>query len=267
MAKFLPCLLLLLSCFGTAAASAPRVVTLAPNLTELAFAAGITPVGVSAYSDYPPAAEKIEQVANWQGINTERIIGLRPDVVLAWRDGNPQRQVDQLKAFGIKVEWIEPATVSEMIAGVRQLKAWSPQPEKAEQEAQLLQKQWEALQQRYASQPKKAVFLQFGMQPLFTASRNTLQNEILQVCGGENIFADSRVAWPQVSREQVLMRHPEVVVIGGDPQRVPAIKAFWHPQLNVRVIPVKDDWFSRPGPRIMLAAQQLCSQLHPEQTP
>lgn len=267
MAKFLPALLLLLSCYGVAAASPPRVITLAPNLTELAFAAGITPIGVSAYSDYPPEAEKIEQVANWQGINTERIIGLRPDVVLAWRNGNPQRQVDQLKAFGIKVEWIEPATVSEMIASVRQLKAWSPQPEKADQEARRLQKQWQTLQTRYASLPRKAVFLQFGMQPLFTASRNTLQNDILRVCGGENIFADSRVAWPQVSREQVLMRHPAVVVFGGDRQRIPAIEAFWQPQLSAKVIAVRDDWLSRPGPRMMLAAQQLCRQLHPEQKP
>jgi len=253
--------LLLLYC--TAAAAAPRVITLAPNLTELAFAAGITPVGVSAYSDYPPAAVNIEQVANWQGINVERILSLKPDVVLAWREGNPQRQVEQLAAFGIKVIWLAPKTVNEMIASLRSLKSWSPQPQKAEQEAAQLQQQWNGLKQRYKNASPVSVFLQFGQQPLFTASRNTLQNEIIELCGGKNIFADSRVPWPQVSREQVLMRHPQAIVTGGEATKIAAINAFWQPQLNARVIVIKDDWLSRPGPRIIQAAQQLCSELQP----
>lgn len=258
--------LLLLACFSSLAA-APRVVTLAPSLTELAFAAGITPVGVSAFSDYPPAASRLEQVANWQGINTERILALKPDVVLAWREGNPQRQVDQLAAFGIHVVWIDPASISQIVASLRQLKAWSPAPERADRAADALLQQQQALRQRYAALPKKKVFLQFGQHPLFTASGKTLQNEILQLCGGENIFADSRVAWPQVSREQVLMRKPVAIVAGGDAKQIAQVEAFWRPQLTVTTIAVNDDWFSRPGPRILLAAQQLCSQLHPEQQP
>ena len=72
--------------------AAPRVITLSPANTELAFAAGITPVGVSSYSDYPPEAAKIEQVSSWQGMNLERIVALKPDLVLAWRGGNAERQ-------------------------------------------------------------------------------------------------------------------------------------------------------------------------------
>lgn len=257
MAKLFVFLLLL--CFGAAAAT-PRVITLAPNLTELAFAAGIEPVGVSAYSDYPPAAVNIERVANWQGINVERILSLKPDVVLAWREGNPQRQVDQLSAFGIKVIWMAPTTVSEMINSVRELKAFSPRPQQAEQQAARLQQLWETLRQRYRNLPKVPVFLQFGQRPLFTASRHTLQNEIVELCGGENIFADSRVPWPQVSREQVLMRHPAVIITGGDPA---AVRTFWQPQLNAQVIVINDDWLSRAGPRIIQAARALCGQMHP----
>ncbi|WP_437125106.1 vitamin B12 ABC transporter substrate-binding protein BtuF [Erwinia papayae] len=264
MLKVINALWLLLLCCTAAANSAPRVITLSPALTELAFAAGITPVGVSSYSDYPPEAGGIQQVASWQGINTERIIGLKPDVVLAWRGGNPQRQVDQLKAFGIRVEWLDATTFSEMIASLLSLKKWSLQPEKAEQEAHRLQQYRDLLQQRYAGLAKKTVFLQFSQQPLFTASRHTLQNEILQLCGGENIFANSRIPWPQVSREQVLIRHPQVIVFVGEPQRVSSVEAFWQPQLSVTAIALKDDWFSRPGPRILLAAQQLCHALHPE---
>lgn len=108
--------------------AAPRVITLSPGNTELAFAAGITPVAVSAWSDYPPAAKSIEQVANWQGINLERIVALKPDLVIAWQGANAQRQVGQLSALGIHVLWLDPQNVSQVADAIRHLAAWSPPP-------------------------------------------------------------------------------------------------------------------------------------------
>jgi len=256
--RFLPLLLLWLACAATAA---PRVVTLAPNLTELAFAAGITPVGVSAFSDYPPAAQQIREVANWQGINTEKLLALKPDVVLAWRGGTPQRQADQLQSLGVKVVWLAPDSIAELVSSLRQLSAYSPHPQQAEQAADRLQQQFDDLRQRYARQQPKPVFMQFGLRPLFTAAGHTLQNDVLQLCGGENIFADARVPWPQVSREQVLVRQPRAIVIPGDDAQAQQVAQFWHPQLAAPVIAINDDWLSRAGPRMILAAQKLCSQL------
>lgn len=264
MAKPLWLFGLLLFC-GSLFATAPRVITLAPHLTEMAFAAGITPVAVSDWSDYPPAAKTLEQVANWQGIKVERILALKPDVVLAWRGGNPQRQIDQLKQLGVHVEWIDPGSLDEMADAVASLRRWSPQPQQALDAAQQLQQQVKALRQRYAALPAVPVFLQFGQQPLFTAARDTLQNDIITLCAGKNVFADSRVSWPQVSREQVLMRHPQAIVIGGSAAQAKHIARFWQPQLDVPVIAINDDWLSRPGPRMLLAAKQLCAALHPAQ--
>jgi len=266
MAKRLVILLLWLASAAAIAAEPPRVVTLAPNLTELAFAAGITPVGVSDYSDYPPAAKNIEHVASWQGINTERLLRLKPDVVVAWRGGTPLRQIEQLQALGIQVVWLDPNSIAQLVASLRQLADWSPQPQQADRAAGELQQQFDALRQRYAQPQRKRVFLQFGSKPLFTAADNTLQNEILQLCGGENIFADSRVPWPQVSREQVQARQPQAIVITGDAAGARRTEQFWQPQLNVPVLTVNDDWFSRAGPRSILAAGQLCRQLQPERT-
>ena len=148
MAKtLLFCWLLLLS--GSLLASPPRVITLAPHLTELAFAAGITPIAVSAWSDYPPQAKQIEQVADWQGIRTERILQLKPDLVLAWRGGNPQRQIAQLQQLGVPVKWIDPRTLDEMIAALADLGHWSPRPEQAARAARQLHQQAAALRQRY----------------------------------------------------------------------------------------------------------------------
>ena len=265
MLKSIIALLLSLSCVATAA-TAPRVITLAPNLTELAFAAGITPVGVSDYSDYPPEAKTLPHVANWQGINTERLLSLKPDIVLAWRGGTSLRQIEQLQSLGIKTVWLEPASIIQLTDSLRQLAIWSPNPQQAQQKADELEQQFRSLRQHYQQPQKKAVFLQFGLQPLFTSAQQTLQNDIVQLCGGENIFADSPVPWPQVSREQVLARHPQAIIVPGDTSHATTVATFWKPQLNVPVITVNDDWFSRAGPRIILAAQQLCAQLQPERT-
>ncbi|MFD1804040.1 vitamin B12 ABC transporter substrate-binding protein BtuF [Mixta tenebrionis] len=264
MANRLLALLALWICSGLAlAAGAPRVITLAPHLTELAFAAGITPVAVSAWSDYPPEARQIEQVANWQGIKVERILALKPDLVLAWRGGSPQRQIDQLQALGIKVAWLDPDSVAGLSGALRQLAPWSPQPALAQQAADRLAARFNALRARYADSAPRRVFLQFGLQPLFTAARNTLQNQLLTLCGGENIFADSAAPWPQVSREQVLTRHPALIIVPGDEQAAARALNFWQPQLKATVVAIPEDWLSRAGPRSVLAAEKLCQALHP----
>ena len=252
----------------SAALGAQRVISLAPHTTELAYAAGMGDVLVaaSAWSDYPPAARKLEQVANWQGLNVERILALKPDLILAWRGGNPQRQLDQLAAFGIPIRYIDPVSIEDLAGSLDTLAAYSPHPEQARQAAQDIRRRAAALRKRYASRPPVPVFIQFGTQPLFTAGRQTLQNEILGLCNARNIFADSPVPWPQVSREQVIIRKPRYIVTVGDDSRIPQVKAFWQPQLAVPVITLDDNWFSRSGPRILLAAEKLCRALAPADT-
>ncbi|MDX6020700.1 vitamin B12 ABC transporter substrate-binding protein BtuF [Scandinavium sp. V105_16] len=241
--------------------AAPRVITLSPANTELAFAAGITPVGVSSFSDYPPEAAGIEQIASWQGMNLERIVALKPDIVLAWRGGNAERQVNQLSALGIKVMWVETGSVEHIASTLQQLAAWSPHPQQAKQAAQSLRESFAQLKQQYAHSRKKTVFLQFGTHPLFTSNKDSIQNEIIEACGGTNVFADSRVPWPQVSREQVLARQPQAIVTAGSQAEVSKIEQYWRGQLKIPVIPVNSDWFERASPRIILAAKQLCTAM------
>lgn len=241
--------------------AAPRVITLSPANTELAFAAGITPVGVSSFSDYPPEAAHIEQIASWQGMNLERIVALKPDLVLAWRGGNAERQVNQLTALGIKVMWVETGSVEQIANTLQQLAAWSPNPQQAKQVALSLREDFAELKRENAHNRQKTVFLQFGTAPLFTSNKDSIQNEIVEACGGRNIFADSRVPWPQVSREQVLARQPQAIVTAGNEAEVSKIEQYWRGQLKIPVIPVNSDWFERASPRIILAAKQLCTAM------
>lgn len=260
-------MLLLLMLTIPAAWAANRVISLAPHTTELAYAAGMGDVlvGVSAWSDYPPDAKKIQQVASWQGLNVERILALKPDLILAWRGGNPQRQLDQIASFGIPIIYIDPLSIADLASSLDNLARYSPHPEQARQAATSLRQQVADLKKQYAGNAQVRVFLQFGAQPLFTAGKQTLQSQILALCGARNIFDDSPVPWPQVSREQVIIRKPQLIVTTGDVTRIPVIKAFWQPQLTVPVIALNEDWFNRSGPRILLAAKQLCQAL--AQTP
>lgn len=101
--------------------------------------------------------------------------------------------MNQLTAPGIKVIWVDAVTIEQVADALRQLAAWSPKPEQAKQAAQTMLDDYALLKSRYANKPKKRVFLQFGANPLFTSGKGSIQHEVLEVCGGENIFAGSRV--------------------------------------------------------------------------
>lgn len=259
--------LLLLACIAIPAVAAQksRVISLSPANTELAYAAGLGDnlIAVSAYSDYPDAAKKLEQVSNWQGLNVERIIALKPDLILAWRGGNPQRPLDQLAALGIPIVYFDPQTVDGVISALAELSQYSPHPEIAERNIAQMQATLQAQKDKLANNKKpRQLFIQLGTQPLFSAGNHTLQNDALKVCGAQNIFKDSAVPWPQVSREQVLTRKPDAIVMTGSEEQEKAVKAFWHSQLNVPIIRLNEDWFHRAGPRIINATEQLCNQLN-----
>ncbi|MBD2823926.1 vitamin B12 ABC transporter substrate-binding protein BtuF [Xenorhabdus szentirmaii] len=245
-------------------AAASRVISLAPSTTELAYASGLGDqlIAVSAYSDYPEAAKKLEQVADWQGINVERIIALKPDLILAWRGGNPQRPLDQLASLGIPIFYSDVKQVEDVAAELDRLAEYSPHPDVAKKAAADIRNKFDTLKKNNANRTPKQIFLQFGTNPIFTSSKHSIQSEIVSVCGGKNIFSDSPVPWPQVNREQVLTRKPELIVIGGTEEQKQQIIDFWRPQMNINVIALNDDWFSRAGPRIILAAEELCSQLN-----
>lgn len=256
-------ILLLLGLLTLPTLAAERVISLSPSTTEMAYAAGLGDklVAVSAYSDYPEAAKKLEHVASWQGINVERILALKPDLILAWRGGNPQRPLDQLATFGIPIFYSDPVNIDQIADDLDKLVQYSPYPEQAHQAAQQLRQGVSELRSHNTRNQPLRTFLQFGTQPLFTSSGHTLQSEVVSLCGGENIFAGSRVPWPQVSREQVMVRQPQVIVASGDRSQAENISAFWRPQLSVPIITLNEDWFNRAGPRILLAAKQLCQQM------
>lgn len=258
--------LFLLSLANSAfAAPKSRVISLSPANTELAYTVGLgdSLIAVSAYSDYPESAKKLEQVADWQGLNVERIIALKPDLILAWRSGNPQRPLDQLASLGIPIVYLDPQSIDGVISSLEELSQYSPHPEVAEKNISQMRSALKIQKDKLdANKKPKQLFIQLGTQPLFSAGDNTLQNDVVKTCGARNVFENSAVQWPQVSREQVIARKPDAIIMTGSPEQENAVKAFWGTQLNVPIIRLNEDWFHRAGPRIINATEQLCNQLN-----
>lgn len=261
-------LLLAWLCAASPAAAAPpeRIVSLAPNLTELLFAAGAGGrlVGVSEWSDYPAAARRIARIGDAFRVDQERILALRPDLVLAWETGTPREHVTRLRELGLNVVSIGVETLDDIPAAIETLGRLAGTEAVAAAEAARLRREIDALAASYRERAPVTVFVQLDEQPLFTVTGRHLISGILALCGGRNVFADLPGVAPAVDLEAVLARDPQAILVTearGDPL------AFWarFPRLaavragNVLVVP--PDEIARATPRTLAGARKVCEQL------
>lgn len=260
ISRYLPMVVCLLCSTSTWAL---RVISLAPHATEMAWSAGLGDalVAASDYSDYPDAAQKLERVASGNSIKFERILLLKPDMVLASRETNPQRELEKLQKYGVPVEFVDPHRLEEIPQNIERLAHFSANPEIGARNARDFRQKLAMLRTQYARRDKIPAALLFGVSPLMTTNGESIQNDVLQVCGIENVFADSRVGWPVVSREQIISRQPRLLITGthqeGDVQEI----QFWQQKNIYPVVNLNPDWFNRSGPRILLAVEDLCEKI------
>lgn len=248
---------------------ARRVVSLAPHLTELLFAvgAGNRVVGVSQYSDFPTAAAGVPRIGDASRVDLERVLALRPDLVVAWRSGNPGAAVQHLRQLGLPVHVSEPATLASIPALMRTLGQLTGCAGSAEKVASAFAKRLEALRRRYAGKPRVRVFYQLWDQPLMTVSGRHIITDVLELCGGANVFASAHGLVPRVSQEAVLQADPQVIIAplaGFRGIRVLDIWQPWRDMTAVRVgnlMGVDADLLSRATPRLLDAAEQICQGL------
>src|SRR5262245_23707206 len=169
-----------------------RVVALAPHLTELAYAAGAGDklVGVARYSDYPAAAAAISQVGDAVRVDAEAILALKPDLVLAWRSGNPPAEIRRLELIGLPVLVTEPARLSDIPRLLRAIGTLAGTGGHAQLAAAEFEGEIQTLRERHAKARRIRVFYVIWHKPLLTVNDAHLISEILSLCGGENIFSD-----------------------------------------------------------------------------
>lgn len=249
------------------AVPAQRVVSLAPNLTELMFAAGAGDriVGTPQYSDYPEAARAIPRIGDAFRFDLERVLALRPDVVLAWEPGTPVAVVERLKSLQLRVVTIATWRIADIPQAVRELGQIAGTTSQAARAAARFESDIEALRRQYSSRAPVSVFLQVNDQPLYTVNGKQIMSEIIALCGGRNVFAGLNDLAPQVGVEAVLAAAPQVIVSTGNPDAA-AFRQWQHwPRLaavsagNVFTLPPDD--LARATTRVAAGAAAMCRTL------
>ena len=214
-----PWLILAILCCPDGHAAQPatpaiRIVSLAPNLTELTFAAGAgaSIVGTVEYSDYPPAALRIARVGDAFRVDFERVLALRPDVVLAWESGTPQTVIERLQALKLNVKTIATWHLADVANAVREIGELAGTSAAADNTAARFERDIAALRDEYGTRKSVSVFLQINDQPLYTVNGKQIMSEMLELCGGRNVFAELSNLAPEIGIEAVIAANPQVII-------------------------------------------------------
>lgn len=248
---------------------AQRVVTLAPHVTELVFAAGggARIVGTVSYSDYPPAAKSIPQVGDNRQIDMERVLALKPDLIVVWLHGNAQRQTEQLRALGIPLFYSEPRQLDDIAGSIQRIGQLLGTDQAAQAAAAGLRRKLAKLKAQYQSRPPVRTFYQVWDKPLYTLNGQHIVSDALRLCGGENIFANMTVTAPNVSIEAVLQQDPEAILSGDQRNQTSGGVNLWKPYTTMTAVrrgnlfSLDGDLLSRSGPRMIDGAATLCEKL------
>ncbi len=244
-----------------------RVVTLAPNLTELVYAvgAGDTLVGVSAWSDYPAAARDLPVIGDAFTLDQERLALLQPDLMLAWESGTPAHTIDELTERGFNVAVIRTRGLADIAAAMRRIGALTGRSQQADAAANAFLEQLEALRAEHADAEPIDVFYQVSARPLYTINSEHYVSELIDICGGNNVFSDLDTLAPAIAVEAVIDRNPEVLLATTDEgekalaqwQRWPKIAAVLYG--NQFLLPA--DEMARATPRLVAAGGAVCLAL------
>lgn len=251
------------------AAPARRVVSLSPGLTELAYAAGggASLVGTIRYSDYPAAAKALPIIGDAHAIDFERIVQLKPDLVLVWGSGLNERHKARLRSLGLTVFESEIRRAQGISDTLRRLGTLLGHAEAAEAAARRFAAQWQALAQRYRGKTPVRVFWQLWHAPLMTINREHLISETMRMCGGVNVFADLPLLTPTVSREAAAAADPQLIAGSGRQQDAASDFAAWRRFTSVsavrqqRFASIDADLIGRMGPRFVEGAAALCAAI------
>ena len=249
--------------------AAQRIISLAPHVTESLFAAGAgnKVIGAVSYSDYPEAAKKIPRVGGYPSLDLEKIVSLKPDLVIAWTSGNNAKQIEKLISLGLTVFMSEPRYPEDIAKTIQRFGKLAGTNDIASKSYADFMQHYKSLKNRYSNKEKIKIFYQIWNKPLMTISGEHLISDIIELCGGENVFAKLKILTPRISLESVLATNSEVIVSGGmgkarpdwldDWKNWPALPAVKNKQLYF----VEPSLMQRVGPRILDGADKLCEIL------
>lgn len=248
---------------------ATRVVSLAPHMTEVAFAAGAGKqlIGAVSYSDYPEAAKAIPRVGSYDNVSYEVLVALKPDLVLAWRSGNGKEVIARLESLGLNVYVDEASTLEDVARSVREVGQLTGHDEVAEAAAVAFLQKLSYLRDTYSARPEVSVYYQIWDEPLLTLNGDHLISDVVRLCGGRNVFADSMALVSRISVESVIRADPQVIIASGMDKARPEWLDDWRVWTSMTAVEnqqlyfVPPDLLQRHTPRIIQGANLMCEKL------
>ena len=245
-------------------AAPQRIVSLTPHITEMLFAigAGKQVIATDQASDYPDEVKKLLKVANYQSLNSESLLAVKPDLVVAWGSTQALMQ-QQIQALGIPMLLLKSQHLDDLPVELRLLGDKTGHREQANQLAAQIETKFATYRQQSQQRPKIKAFYQLWYPPLTTVANGSFIQEIMTMCGAENPFATSKAPYPQLGEEVVLAANPQMIFAtqhGSDLEhwlKWPQLTAVKNKQLYL----LKADWLHRLSPRIVLGIEQMCSKV------
>ncbi|WP_332768500.1 helical backbone metal receptor [Pseudomonas koreensis] len=244
-----------------------RVVSLAPSLSEIVVELDSADllVGVLDAGERPAAIAHVASVGRYGQLDIERLLSLKPDLLLLWPGSVGAAQRDQLKRLGIATFVAEPHSLEQLINQIEVIATRLVRPERGLTRAAYLRQQLAELRQRYRREVPLRVFYQVWDKPLYTVGGGQIISDALEVCGARNVFADLNLPAPQVSVEAVLQRDPEVI-LAGDQAQLEAWKSW--PQVVAvkqgKLLLIADKGLERPSGQMIGATAKLCQLIAPD---
>jgi ABC-type hemin transport system substrate-binding protein len=245
-----------------------RVVTLSPHLAELVCAAGACErlVGVSVHSDFPAAVNKLPRIGDAFAVNLEVVLGLRPDLVLAWDGGTPAETVQRLRGLGLRVESPTIKGLDGIADALEALGAELGTADSAAAAARAYRARLAALRARWRGVAPLRVVYQIETAPAYTINGRSPISEVMSLCGGVNVFADLPTLAAPVGAEAMLAAQPEAVLYGGE-ENTTTMDDYWEhlpttPAARRHALyAVNADLLARAAPRVLDGVEEVCARL------
>jgi iron complex transport system substrate-binding protein len=269
------CILTLVLAFGGkadrsgAAESVPRIISLSPHITELLFAAGAGErvVGVDDSSDYPAAVAGIARVGEPAALDVEGLLKLKPTLIVLWDSGTPPRRKAELERLHLRIYVTEQRHLDDIGAALLEFGRLAGTEAQAAEAARVYRSELAQLRVRNATRPRLKVFYQVWDRPLYTLSGGQVVTEVLSLCGGDNVFAELSTLAPEIDKEAVLTRNPDVILIAAtgaegtrqalEWNRFPGLRAVQ----SHHVFTVDPSLVGRMAPRILQGVREVCALL------
>ena len=251
-----------------------RIVSVAPNVTEILFALGLEDrlVGVSVYCQYPPAALKKEKIGGYINPSLEKIVALRPNLVIGIAEGDLKTFVDKLAGLNVPVYITNPRDALEVLTSIQKIGEVTFAPEPARKISRSMEERVRGVQEKVQGQPRPRVLHILDFNPLISAGKGTFVDDLIRLAGGRNVAETAAGKYPRFSMEEVLVQDPEVILLASMKSQDPMVKQrrWWERWKTIsavkqgRIYVLDSDLIHRPSPRMAEGLEQVARAIHPE---